>query len=102
MHSLSLSLWLWEKEGVCVWGGGGGTFFEGNLKWNLNTESITKEGHQWLHLLWKLSSFNTDPTILKLFDNSFAQSILTFSFICWFYNFNTKQINSVQRILAPK
>ena len=38
-----------------------GTVFENTLKRDLNT----KKGHQQLHLLQKLRSFNVDPTILK-------------------------------------
>ena len=63
--------------------------FVDTLKWDLNTETITKKGHQPLHLLQKLRSFNVDPT-LKLFYISFIDSVLIFSFICWFYNRNTK------------
>ena len=35
----------------------------------------------------------------KLFYNSFAENVLTLSFICWFYNLNTNQRNSLQRIV---
>jgi hypothetical protein len=68
-----------------------GTIFEDTLKWDLNTEAIAKKGHQRLHLLRKLRSFNVDSTILKLFYSSFIESVLTFSSICWFYNLNVKQ-----------
>ena len=68
-----------------------GTIFEDILKWDLNTDAITRKGHQRFHLLPKLRSFNVDPTILKLFYNSFIENVLTFSFICWFYNLNVKQ-----------
>ena len=44
-----------------------GTIFEDSLKWDLNTEVITKKGHQRLHLLQKLKSFDADPTVLMLF-----------------------------------
>ena len=56
--------------------------FEDTLKRDLNTEAITKKGHQRLHLLRKLRSFNVDPTVFKLFYNSFIESVLAFSFIC--------------------
>ena len=48
-----------------------GKHFEATLKWDLNTEAITRKRHQLLHLLRKLRSFNVDPTILKLFYNSY-------------------------------
>ena len=47
-------------------GGGGG---DGG---DPNTAAITKEGHKRLHLLQKLRSFDLDPTVLKLFHNSFT------------------------------
>ena len=52
-----------------------GTIFEDSLKWDLNTEVITKKGHQRLHLLQKLKSFDADPTILKLFYNYFIENV---------------------------
>ena len=61
-----------------------GTIFEDSLKWDLNTEAITRKGHQRLHLLRKLKSFNVDPAILKLFYNSFIESVLTFSLFAGF------------------
>ena len=45
-----------------------GTTFGNTLKWDHNTEAITKEEHQWLHLLQKLRSFNVDPAVRKLFE----------------------------------
>ena len=74
-----------------------GTISKDTLKRDLNTEAITKD--QRLHLLRKLRSFNVDPTILKLLYNSFIESVLTFSFICWFYNLNAKQRNPSQKLL---
>ena len=76
-----------------------GTIFEDTLKWDLNTEVITKKGHQRLHLLQKLKSFDADPTVLKLFYNYFIENILAFSFICWFYHLNTKHKNALHRIV---
>ena len=76
------------------------TIFEDILKWDLNTKAITKKGRQQLHLLCKLRLFNVDPTILKLFYNSFIESVLTFSFICWFYNLNVKQKKQIINLIC--
>ena len=55
------------------------TLVEDTLKWDLNTEAITKKGHQRLPLLRKLRSFNVDPAILKLFYKSVSKcSLYTF------------------------
>ena len=53
-----------------------GTILEGKLKWDLNTDAITKKGHQRLHLLRKLRSFNVDLNILKRFDLFFHLLVL--------------------------
>ena len=76
-----------------------GTTFEDTLKWDLNTEFVLKKGYQRLHLLRKLRSFNVDSNILKLFYSSFIESVLTFSFICWFFNLTLKQKNSLRKIV---
>ena len=52
-----------------------GTIFEDSLKWDLNTEVITKKGHQRLHLLQKLKSFGADPAVLMLFCNYFIENV---------------------------
>ena len=52
-----------------------GTIFEDSLKWDLNIEVITKKGHQRLHLLQKLQSFDADPTIPKLSYNYFIENV---------------------------
>ena len=44
-----------------------GTIFEDTLKWDLNTKATTKKGHQGLLLLQRLSSFNVDRAVRKLF-----------------------------------
>ena len=69
------------------------------MKWDLNTGAITKKGHQRRRLLRKLRSLDVDSTILKLLYNSFIENILLFSFLPWFYNLNTKQRNSLRRIV---
>ena len=40
-----------------------------------------------------------DNTILSMFYKSCIQSVLTFSFICWFGNVSQKDKNSLQRIV---
>lgn len=47
----------------------------------------------------KRRSFNIDNTILSMFYKSFIQSVLTFSFICWFGNVRQKDKNNLQRIV---
>ena len=43
-----------------------GTILEDTLKWDLNTEAITKKGQQRLHLLRKIRFFNGDSAVIPL------------------------------------
>ena len=73
-----------------------GNIFDDKLKWDDNTEEIVKKG---LYLLGKLNYFSVDQKILTLFYKSFIQSVLSFSFICWFHSLGVKNRNSLQRIV---
>ena len=61
-----------------------GTIFDDKLKWDDNTEEIVKKGQQRLYLLRNLK-------ILTLFYKSFIESVLSFSFICWFHSLGVKK-----------
>ena len=76
-----------------------GTIFD-KLKWDDNTEEIVKKGQQRLYLLQKLNYFSVDQKILTLFYKSFFESVLSFSFICWFYSLEVKNRNSLQRLVC--
>ena len=75
-----------------------GTIFD-KLKWDDNTEEIVKKGRQRLCLLRKLNYFSVDQKMLTLFYKSFIESVLSFSFICWFHSLGVKNRNSLQRIV---
>ena len=47
----------------------------------------------------KLNSFNVCDTILCNFYHSFIESLLTFSFICWFNGLSVKEKNSLNTIV---
>ncbi|XDV54859.1 hypothetical protein PO909_023061 [Leuciscus waleckii] len=68
-----------------------GTVFDNKLKFDQNSEVIIKKSHQRLFVLRKLNSFNVQRVVLKSFYNSFVESILSFSFICWFSSVYKKQ-----------
>ncbi len=76
-----------------------GTMFDSKLKFDTNTESIVKRGQQRIHLLRKLNSFNVSKSILCSFYHSFIESLLTFSFICWFYGLSVKEKNNLSSIV---
>ena len=77
-----------------------GTIFTDKLNWDKNTDAIAKKGQQRLYFLRKLNSFSVDKTVMNLFYKSFIESILTFSFICWFRNLTIKQKKSLERITS--
>lgn len=72
-----------------------GTFFDEKLKFDVNTADILKRGQQRVHLLRKLNSFSVSPVIMCRFYQSFIESLLCFSFICWFPSLTLKDKNSL-------
>ena len=76
-----------------------GTIFDDHLKFDINTEAIVKRGQQRIHLLRKLNSFSVSPVILCSFYQSFIESLLSFSFICWFHSLTVKDRNSLNSIV---
>ena len=78
-----------------------GTIFDDKLKWDQkqNTYEIVKKGQRRLYLLRKLNYFSVDQKILTHFYKSFIESVLSFSFICWFHSVGMKNRNSLQRIV---
>ena len=76
-----------------------GTVFDSQLKFDVNTHSLVKRGQQRIYLLRKLKSFSVDTKILSLFYQSFIESLLTFSFICWFHGLTVKDRNSLNSIV---
>ena len=73
--------------------------FDDKLKFDNNTEAIVKKCQQRMYFLRKLSTFSVDRTILQLFYKSFIESVLCFSFICWYFNLSAKHKNSLQKIV---
>ena len=76
-----------------------GTVFDNHLKFHTNTEVIVKKGQQRVHLLRMLNSFSVSKVILRIFYQSFIESLLTFSFICWTNSLSVKDMNSLNKIV---
>ena len=76
-----------------------GTTIDNKLKWDRHCSVTYKKCQQRLYCLRKLRSFNIDNTILSMFYKSCIQSVLTFSFICWFGNVSQKDKNKLQRVV---
>ena len=76
-----------------------GTVFDRKLKFDINTESIVKQGQQRIYLTRKLDSFNVSVRSLTNFYRSFIESLLTFSLICWFNGLTIKDKKSLYGIV---
>ena len=76
-----------------------GTIIDEKLKFDANTESLCKRGQQRLYCLRRLSVFQIDRTIMKMFYSAFIESAITFSIMCWYGNLSVKTKNSLLRIV---
>ncbi|KAL3968723.1 hypothetical protein ACER0C_028680 [Sarotherodon galilaeus] len=73
-----------------------GTIFDNLLKFSANTEEILRRCHQRLYLLRKLNSFGVSTPIMMTFYYAFLESIMTFSFTCWFHSLSLQNRNRLQ------
>lgn len=76
-----------------------GTVFDEHLRFDLNSATIVKKGQQRIHLLRRLNTFSVSSVILGRFYQSFIESLLNFSSICWFHNLSIKDRNSLNNIV---
>ena len=68
---------------------------------SISTDSISKRANQRIYLLRKLNSFGVCRKILCTFYQSFIESLLTYSFICWFGGITVKDkkcLNDIVRV----
>ncbi len=76
-----------------------GSIIDNKLTFGENTDMICKKGQQRLFCLRKLAKFGIDKTLMALFYKSHIESVLTFSFICWFGGLNVRQKNALNKIV---
>ena len=76
-----------------------GTIFDSSLRFDINAEAIVKKGQQRTHLLRKLNPFNVSKPILCTVYLSYIESLLTFSFVCWFGALSVKDKNSLGSVV---
>ena len=67
-----------------------GTVIDDKLTFNKNTEEIYKKCRQRMVMLYQLRSLMVSNKILTQCYHAYVESILTFSFICWFGSLNIK------------
>ena len=69
------------------------------LNFKKNCEALCKKGHQRLYCLRKLSVFNLDRTIMKMFYHAFIESVLSFSTVVWYGHISLKAKNQLDQIV---
>ena len=76
-----------------------GTIIDSKLNWNSNTDAVFKKCQQRLHLLRKLKSFNVNAGVLSLFYRCFVESVLTFSFQCWYGSLSLTNKSRLEKVI---
>lgn len=76
-----------------------GTIIDNRLSFESNTNTICKKSQQRLFCLRKLAKFGVDRSLMSMFYRSFIESILTFSFICWYASTNLKQKSALNKVV---
>lgn len=76
-----------------------GTIIDEKLNFEKNCEALCKKGHQRLYCLRKLSVFNLDRTIMKMFYHAFIESVLSFSTVVWYGHISLKAKNQLDQIV---
>ncbi len=76
-----------------------GTIFDTTLKFQQNTEFIIKKVNQRMYVLRKLNSFCVQKKILRTFYTTFIESVLSFSFLCWYSSLSLRNKNRLQTLV---
>ena len=76
-----------------------GTILDEKLSFAANTNFIHKKCQSRIFCLQKLRNLKVSEKVLQGFYRCFIESILTFSFICWFGNLAMKSKNVLNRIV---
>ncbi len=76
-----------------------GTIFDTTLKFQQNTEVIIKKVNQRMYVLRKLNSFCVQKKILRTFYTTFIESVLSFSFLCWYSSLSLRNKNRLQTLV---
>ena len=76
-----------------------GTVLDNKLNFNKNTDFIHKRCHPRIFRLQKLRSLNVSAAVLRTFYRSCSESVLTFSFLCWFGGLNVNSKNVLNKVV---
>ena len=76
-----------------------GHIYYNKLRFESQVDAVCKKAHQRMYFLRKLRNFNLDTVFMKMFYSCFIESILTFSFICWYGSLLEKQKNRLTAVV---
>ena len=75
------------------------TIIDDKLTFEQNLDVVCAKAHQRMYFYLKLRSLDVDTTFMRMFYSSFIESVLTFSFICWFGSLTLKNRNRLEGIV---
>ena len=76
-----------------------GTALGNKLNFNKNSDFIQKRCQPRVFCLQKLRFVNVSAAVLRTFYRSCIESVLTFSFLCWFGGLNVKSKNVLNKVV---
>ena len=76
-----------------------GTVIDSKLDFNTNTLTIHKKCQSRIYCLQKLRNLRVNEKVLAGFYRCFIESVLTFSFMCWFGGLSVKNKNVLNRVV---
>ena len=76
-----------------------GAIIDEKLNFNANTQAIHKKCQSRIYCLQKLRNLQVSGNILQTFYTSFIESLLTFSFICWYGGLCVKNKRVLERVV---
>jgi hypothetical protein len=76
-----------------------GTIIDNKLTFSKNADAIHKKCKQRMYILYQLRSLMVSSKIIQQCYHAFVESVLTFSFICWFRTLNVKSKNSLAGVV---
>ena len=76
-----------------------GTHIDSKLTFNTHIQSVHKKCQSRIYCLQTLRKLQVNPNILQAFYRSFIESIVTFSFVCWYGSLCVKSKNVLERVV---
>ena len=76
-----------------------GTIIDNKLNFNANTDLINSKCQQRLYFLRKLRSLDVNTSVLRTFYRSFIESVITFSFICFYGGLSVQNKTKLDKVV---